>query len=1042
VDIPGFLLTQITEGRVVLFLGAGASVEARHKDTGQPAPSTTQLARLLAERYLGGKYADAPLQQIGEFAISESGLSDVQDFIASLYAGLSPTDHHRTIAHFRWHGLATTNYDRLIEEGYASEPKRLQDLVAIIDDTDRIEDVLHNPKAVPLLKLHGCISRTHNPKVPLILSTDQYVQHRIGRERLFARLESWAYERAFLFVGYRLQDPDLRAVLLKLTELADARVRSYAVIPSFDAIEQRFWDSRKVSLIAGTMDSLFRDLESLIEPGTRVLAGLLPKNDALPIARRFARPESSVSERTRAFLTLDVEYVAAVEPREAVDPREFYRGFSEGWSAVVQGLDVRRKLVDSVLVDYVLKDKPNQRRPELLVIKGHAGAGKSIILRRLAWDASHDYNATCLFILPNGALDVPSLKEFLALCPDRIFLFLDNVADRPRDVARLLREIGTDGARLTLVVGERINEWNVSCAQILDSLVTAEHTVPYLDPAEIDGLLALLEKHGSLGTLDSLSPAERHEALAERAGRQLLVALHEATFGKPFEEIIADEYWQVVPPEAQEIYLTVCVLNRLGVDVRAGIVARLHGVPFDEFRRRFFAPLDHVVHTRFNALLRDNVYFARHPHIAEMVFRSVLRTQEERFGKYVRCLSALDLGYRSDERAFRQMVRGRVLIDLFPSHELAGQVLKQASAVAGDDDPYLLQQHALYEMTRPAGSLEKASTLLDAAARAAPKDPSIRHSAAELLLRMAEVARTPLEREQRLRESHRIADTLVGDRELSRYDLSYAFHTLAKIGLLRVSDIINTSPDHDSETVFGVRIERAIAEVEKVLAEGLQRYPGESYLLDAEARLASMIQDSERALKALQKAFDGNPRSGAIAARLAGAYVSKAEPAMAEQTLKKAIDANPGDRRLHFELAKLLISGAGPQPDEVEYHLRHSFIDGDSHHDARLLLGRQLYIRGKIDEAKVVFRGLAEAKVSPAVRQRVRYPLPGTSEGRVVRAEATYCFVQRDGSGDWVFLHRSDVMAIPWDQLTPGTRVRFRLGFTMRGPAAIEVQPA
>jgi hypothetical protein len=95
--------------------------------------------------------------------------------------------------------------------------------------------------------------------------------------------------------------------------------------------------------------------------------------------------------------------------------------------------------------------------------------------------------------------------------------------------------------------------------------------------------------------LERLNPDERRKELEEHAGRQLLVALHEATLGIPFETIPVDEYHHITPFEAQRLYQTVCVLNRLNVPVRAGLIARVHGIPFEEFKHRFFAPLEHVV---------------------------------------------------------------------------------------------------------------------------------------------------------------------------------------------------------------------------------------------------------------------------------------------------------------------------------------------------------------------------------------------------------------------------------------------------------------
>ena len=61
----------------------------------------------------------------------------------------------------------------------------------------------------------------------------------------------------------------------------------------------------------------------------------------------------------------------------------------------------------------------------------------------------------------------------------------------------------------------------------------------------------------------------------------------------------------------------------------------------------------------------------------------------------------------------------------------------------------------------------------------------------------------------------------------------------------------------------------AIREVEETLGEGLQRFPEEPYLLDAEAKLAGLLKDAPRALSAMNSAFDADPRNGYIALRLA-----------------------------------------------------------------------------------------------------------------------------------------------------------------------------
>ena len=1031
-DLPDFLVTQVREGKVALVFGAGASFGARRADGSGP-PDSAHLASLIADRFLGARYASAPLSQVSEYAVSESNLPAVQEFIRSVFEGLEPAHFHCHIPRFRWHGLATTNYDRVVEKSYALERDGLQGIKPIISNGDNIQDSLRAPRDVLLLKLHGCISRTADEQCPLILTTDQYIQYRKGRSRLFDTLQEWAYERPLVFVGHSIQDPDLRAILLELSALGDRRARYFGVVPDADDVASRFWESRKLTLLKGSFQEFLETLDHRISMNARVLSGVLSAQEGHAIAEHFTSSDTVLSDTCRTFLLTDVEYVRGTAS-EHVEPKQFYRGISAGWGAIEQNLDVRRKLADTILSDVVLADPGDHPDDvEIVLIKAHAGSGKSVLLRRIAWDAAHDYGAVVLMLHPQGSIRPSAIRELIAAIGSRLYLFIDDAVDRVRELLTLVRDIGHERKHLTIVMAERINEWNIGGGGV-EAHLSEQYLVPYLEIAEIRELIDLLSRHRALGTLELLSAEERVAAFDLRAGRQLLVALHEATLGRPFEDIIEDEYSHIVPEEAQQIYLSICVLNRLNVPVRAGVISRMHGVPFEYFERRFFMPLEHVVQTTYEPLLRDHAYAARHPHIAEIAFRRVLVDAEERLDKYLRCLKALNVDYTSDERAFRQMVRGRTVGEIFPSDEMARQVFVAAREILGGD-PFLAQQMALYEMNSPNGNLRKAVELLDEAGRGAPQDPSIKHSRAELCLRLAEIARTPLEKEQRLREALQIASALQRDR-YGRSGGSYAFHTMCKVGLKRLEDRLADT----TEKVSGESVSAAIKFVEDTLLEGLQSFPDDAYLRSAEAQLATLLRDSVRAISAMRSAFKTNPRNGAIAVRLAKSLEAAGDASAARSTLQSGLDSSPGDKKLHYALARFLMQNEPGAMDEIEHHLRRAFTEGDRNYDAQLLYARQLYAMGDVDGAKQRFRTLRSVKIGPDVRDKVRYPLEGRFSGRLVRLEATYGFVARDGVGDWVFVHWKSVDADLWRALRVDCRLEFQVGFSMRGAAALELE--
>ena len=281
----------------------------------------------------------------------------------------------------------------------------------------------------------------------------------------------------------------------------------------------------------------------------------------------------------------------------------------------------------------------------------------------------------------------------------------------------------------------------------------------YLTTAEIEQLLDLLEKHHSLGYLEKLSAVDRFDELRVQAGRQLLVALLEATQGQTFEEILIDEFEGISPKRARKLYLTVCILNRLGVPVRAGLISRIHEIPFTEFRERLFEPLEHVVRVEEDWRIRDHVYLARHQLIAQIVFERALDSPDRRFTEILRIVKALNLSFDTDRSAFRAMMRGRAILELFPNPYHAATIFEAADR-SSPDDSYVLHQHAIYEMNRPNGDFSFTYDLLHQASRLAPSDLSIIHSLAELERRRAESATSEGAKRRHRRQVFRLAQQL------------------------------------------------------------------------------------------------------------------------------------------------------------------------------------------------------------------------------------------------------------------------------------------
>ena len=196
----------------------------------------------------------------------------------------------------------------------------------------------------------------------------------------------------------------------------------------------------------------------------------------------------------------------------------------------------------------------------------------------------------------------------------------------------------------------------------------------YLSETNIKGLIGKLEKHGSLGYLERLSAENRVHELRHVHGRQLLVALLEATHGIPLMDIIAQEYHSIHPAEAKLLYLDICSLHRFGPPVRAGLISRIHNISFEDFRDKFFRPLEAIVVLKEDKCSGDYVYEARHSYIAHTLYETILRSQEERFDNIIRIVNKLNPSFSYDLEVIGDLVRADNLEKTLSDHAKIRQV--------------------------------------------------------------------------------------------------------------------------------------------------------------------------------------------------------------------------------------------------------------------------------------------------------------------------------------------------------------------------------
>lgn len=962
-SLPAELIQAVEAQSAVLFLGAAASFGAPHPGSAK-IPSGDQLRDAISDRFLGGEEKDKPLTTVAELAVNESSLVKLQEFVRDLFREFQPAEFHLLIPKFRWHAIATTNYDLIIERAYDPTRAPLQELVPFVKDGQPVETQMKRAvDGIQCLKLHGCIDHYMDPEIPLVLAREQYARYSANRTRLFERFRDWGREFPIIFCGYSVSDPHIQNILFQLFELGRARPMYYIVDPNVSPREERYWASHRVTPIRAKFEQFIGQLDGSVSAPSRALPRAIGGGTST-LRRHYKVAHAAESKALLFFLAQDVDHVRNGMPVAAADAKEFYRGAESGWGPIAQKFDVPRAVTDSLVVDAILSSEDERAATiELYAVKGPAGNGKTIVLKRSAWMAAHDYDKIALFLKAGGSIRNDAIEEIYRYTQERIFLFVDKAAHYVDEIQRLLDFAKSKQIRLTLIVAERDAEWNVRC-ESLDKYGVRDFPVRYLSEKEIRVLLEKLEQHDSLGLLKEVPTFEdRVQKLLGAAQRQLLVALHEATLGKAFEDIVHEEYHRIIPNEAQALYLDICTLNRLGVVVRAGLIARVSGINFVDFEKRLFNPLEHIVRAYLDKYVGDHVYTARHQHVAEMVFDRVLAEAEARYDQIIRIMGGMNLDYSSDRMAFSQLVRGHSVFDALRSREL-GRAFYDTAAKVGPREAFLLQQRGIFEMEE-GGDLGFAEKYLNEAHSLEPHNRSIQHSLAVLARKQALATSNPLLR-QRLRER---AKGLVAPSLGTAAEYSYGYHTAGQIALDELRDILGAIDNDSPDPMLERRIVATAKDFERCVHEGLQKFPLSEHLLALESDYRKLVNQYEQAETALRKAFAGNPRQDWIAIRLARTLDAGGKHEEAKQVLIRCLQDNPTSKKVHYELALLYVQESGGQRNDLIFdHLRRSFTAGDQNYDAQFWYAREAFLAGKTPEAMKSFQALRNANIPSELR--------------------------------------------------------------------------
>jgi len=270
--------------------------------------------------------------------------------------------------------------------------------------------------------------------------------------------------------------------------------------------------------------------------------------------------KSTLYSFSTSFKRVPTEY-AIKDKRSA-----YLLGANPTWNDIHSELDIPRTITSDIYTDiykYCI-DKTENRAQKIISLSGTAGSGKSTIIRRLGLQLSR--NGVTVFISDSDTLAKPhELYNILEAISETVVLIFDNSTLMLHQINSLLTQFAQLKFPPVLLLSLRTNQINrlnsIIDTDIIDFL---HYRTPNLDDIEIELLISKLDENNLLSRLKGMNDLQRFREFKNKAKKQILVAMKEATNGIPFNKIIENEFEEINPFEAKVLCICIALNTELG----------------------------------------------------------------------------------------------------------------------------------------------------------------------------------------------------------------------------------------------------------------------------------------------------------------------------------------------------------------------------------------------------------------------------------------------------------------------------------------------
>ncbi|TVK99200.1 cold-shock protein [Shewanella algae] len=523
----------ILNGRLVLLLGAGASIGCKNTQSKSP-PLGTDLANILAEAMGTECEDDDDLSDV--YATSKDVLGEqLQKILDVNFKHCQPSQEYIELSKFPFFRIYTLN----IDDGFENAVRKQNTTKLNIKQRfDRISEPDQFFQTLDLIKLNGDINY---PSGGYIFSALEYARGSVDEPLWYSELAKDYHRYTFIFIGTKLKEPlFLHHVEKYKTKTASTDLRSYLLTPTISTIRKTALEASNIHHIPGKLIDFINWLNSEFPSppqGVDILRNTRPELNIEVdlISQDRISLFSGVTPVSRASTSL----IGDLDNNHQI--KNFYKGFKPSWSDIVNEVPALLTKVGTYFNNHLSNNKPKPN--ELHLIFGSAGCGKTTALKQIAIKLADEGDRNVFFLEEYKDNFKELVKELNSRNSSPYYLIIERIGDIAPQLAEIMSSSFSDKA--IFISSENPKIWQHRVKEHLGDHLKTNIDISTIENDDARLILDKIQKFGNWTRLSKMSAKNRRIELLKKAKRQLLIGLIETTSGEGYNEIIKNDYYRI-----------------------------------------------------------------------------------------------------------------------------------------------------------------------------------------------------------------------------------------------------------------------------------------------------------------------------------------------------------------------------------------------------------------------------------------------------------------------------------------------------------------